>query len=553
MAHFKKALSLLLVAVLFASCVILMPGNTTAADPLQNIQGPTLVKQDGIWYYVKDGQVCRDTTLVEFNGQQYFVKNGQTTPDLTTLVKVDGSWYYIYKGRVAKEATTLVKYNDQYFYVKNGKVASDLTTLVKVGGSWYYIYNGRVAKETTTLVEYNGQKYYVQNGRVASGLTTLVKVDGCWYYVYKGCLAKSTTSLISFGDQQYFVKNGKVASDLTTLVKIDGSWYYISKGRVAASTTALVKYNGQYFYVKDGKVSTDTTGLVDWAGGRYYVTGGRVASATTGLVEEDGTLYYIKNGKTQPTATTLVEHEGQLHYVEKGKFCKKTLSFDFEGKTYNIRNGIASVKSNGKVIYLTFDDGPGPHTQRLLDILARYNVKVTFFVCNSKYTYLLDDMVAQGHTVAIHSRTHNYSKIYASEAAFYDDLYYMQNVIYEKTGVMSYITRFPGGSSNLVSKKYCPGIMTRLTKSLRAKGFQYVDWNVDSNDAGGTTSTSGVYNNVVNGIRNSSRTHHYVLQHDVHGYSVNAVEQIIQWGLNNGYTFKAITMDSPACHHGVQN
>ena len=113
MAHFKKALSLLLVFALFASCVILMPGNTAAADPLLSIQGPTLVEQDGSWYYVKDGQVCHDTALVEFNGQQYYVKDGKVASDLTTLVKVDGSWYYIYKGRVAKEATTLVKYYDQ--------------------------------------------------------------------------------------------------------------------------------------------------------------------------------------------------------------------------------------------------------------------------------------------------------------------------------------------------------------------------------------------------------------------------------------------------------
>jgi hypothetical protein len=95
--------------------------------------------------------------------------------------------------------------------------------------------------------------------------------------------------------------------------------------------------------------------------------------------------------------------------------------------------------------------------------------------------------------------------------------------------------------------------MSRLTKSLEEKGFRYFDWNVDSNDAGGTTSTSGVARNVINGISRSSRKHNYVLQHDVHGYSVNAVEQIIQWGLDNGYTFKAITMDSPDCQHNVNN
>lgn len=206
-----------------------------------------------------------------------------------------------------------------------------------------------------------------------------------------------------------------------------------------------------------------------------------------------------------------------------------------------------------KTIYLTFDDGPGKHTARLLEILKKYNVKATFFVCNSGYDELLDDMTAAGHTVAIHSYTHNYSKIYASEEAFYQDLYAMRDVILQKTGVDPVITRFPGGSSNRVSRQYCVGIMTQLAKSVQEKGFYYYDWTVDSDDAGGTKTTEGVVQNVIGGISASKRTNHFVLQHDIFGYSVDAVEQIIQWGQANGYTFKAITPDSPSCHHGIKN
>jgi peptidoglycan/xylan/chitin deacetylase (PgdA/CDA1 family) len=209
--------------------------------------------------------------------------------------------------------------------------------------------------------------------------------------------------------------------------------------------------------------------------------------------------------------------------------------------------------SNGKTIYLTFDDGPGKHTLRLLDILAKYNVKATFFVCGSANTSLLDEIAAGGHTLAIHSMTHNYSEIYSSEKAFYNDLYAMRDVISSKTGISPVITRFPGGSSNNISKKYCVGIMTQLTKSIQEKGFYYFDWNVDSNDAGGTKTADGVYQNVIKGISGSSRKNHYVLQHDIYGYSVDAVERIIKWGLDNGYQFRAITTDSPVCHHGVRN
>ena len=207
----------------------------------------------------------------------------------------------------------------------------------------------------------------------------------------------------------------------------------------------------------------------------------------------------------------------------------------------------------GQTIYLTFDDGPGKHTSRLLQILAKYNVKATFFVCGSGNTDLLDDIAAAGHTVAIHSKTHNYSKIYASEEAFYEDLYAMRDIILQKTGINPVITRFPGGSSNGVSRQYCLGIMTQLTKSIQERGFYYFDWNVDSDDAGGTKTTAGVVQNVISGIAGSRRTSHYVLQHDIYGFSVDAVEQIIVWGLENGYQFSAITPSSPTCHHGVRN
>ncbi len=209
--------------------------------------------------------------------------------------------------------------------------------------------------------------------------------------------------------------------------------------------------------------------------------------------------------------------------------------------------------NQGKVIYLTFDDGPSSHTPRLLDILAKYNVKATFFVCNTGRLDLLDDIANGGHTLALHSKTHEYSKIYASESAFYDDLYAIQDIVKKHSGVTATITRFPGGSSNGVSKKICPGIMTKLTKSIQEKGFTYFDWNIDSKDAGGAKTAGAVSLNVINGIKNSKRKSLVVLQHDIKGYSVDAVESIIQWGLANGCTFKALTPDSPTCHHNVNN
>ncbi len=213
----------------------------------------------------------------------------------------------------------------------------------------------------------------------------------------------------------------------------------------------------------------------------------------------------------------------------------------------------ATTSSGNKVVYLTFDDGPGAHTQQLLDILDKYNVKVTFFVTNvnSGYENMIAKEAAAGHTVAIHSASHDYKKIYSSVDAYFADINEMSDIIYAQTGQRPKLIRFPGGSSNTVSLKYCSGIMTTLTKAVTDQGYKYFDWNVSSGDAGGTTSTEEVYQNVVNGMKSHNVS--VVLQHDIKGFSVNAVERIIQWGLANGYTFLPLTTSTEDVHHGVNN
>lgn len=205
----------------------------------------------------------------------------------------------------------------------------------------------------------------------------------------------------------------------------------------------------------------------------------------------------------------------------------------------------------GGVVYLTFDDGPGRHTERLLDVLNKHGVKATFFMVDTGYIHLAQRIAQEGHTVACHTETHRYSQVYASDEAYFQDLYAIQSAIEQQTGEKSMLLRFPGGSSNTVSRAYCKGIMSRITKAVEEQGFHYFDWNVDSFDAGGARSADEVFHNVVNGISRHSTS--VVLQHDIHGFSVDAVERIIQWGQANGYTFLPLTADSPGCHHGINN
>jgi peptidoglycan/xylan/chitin deacetylase (PgdA/CDA1 family) len=213
--------------------------------------------------------------------------------------------------------------------------------------------------------------------------------------------------------------------------------------------------------------------------------------------------------------------------------------------------GGPQVDGTGKVIYLTFDDGPSDYTLELLKVLDKYNVKATFFVAGTGRLSYLAKIDAAGHAIGLHSVTHKYSEIYASEDAFFADLYGIQKIVEQQIGYKTWLMRFPGGSSNMESAKYCKGIMTKLTKSVVDQGFYYFDWNVDSDDAGGARSAEEVFRNVTNGC--AKKNNAIVLQHDIKGFSVKAVEDIIIWGLSNGFTFEKLTENSPGSHHPVNN
>lgn len=211
------------------------------------------------------------------------------------------------------------------------------------------------------------------------------------------------------------------------------------------------------------------------------------------------------------------------------------------------------VNPGNKVVYLTFDDGPGKYTEKLLNILDKYGVKATFFVTNQfpAYQHMIGEEYRRGHTIALHTYSHTYSQVYASETAYYEDLNKIKDICVAQTGIAPTIVRFPGGTSNTVSRKYNPGIMTRLTKSISYFGYQYCDWNVTGGDSGATSTTDSVYTRVTNGIKKHSVS--IVLQHDVQLHSVNAVERILFWGIQNGYTFLPMSDTTPMVQQKPQN
>lgn len=217
-----------------------------------------------------------------------------------------------------------------------------------------------------------------------------------------------------------------------------------------------------------------------------------------------------------------------------------------------------SPESSGSdsIIYLTFDDGPSIDiTEQVLDILKNRNIQATFFILDYPYgsekEQLVIRQIQEGHTVGLHGISHDYSQIYTDLNTLMDNFTSLQEKVYNSTGYSAKLIRFPGGSSNTVSKKYCPGIMTKAVNYITSTEFVYFDWNIDSNDAGYANTSKEIYYNVTSQLK--QHRSNVVLMHDTNQYTADALNSIIDYGLKNGYTFKALTPETAQITHIVSN
>lgn len=243
--------------------------------------------------------------------------------------------------------------------------------------------------------------------------------------------------------------------------------------------------------------------------------------------------------QAKPTENKTNENKTQTNKVSENKTS--------ESKT---------TTSNGKSIaYLTFDDGPSSITNSVLDILKKYNVKATFFVINSgsynKTT--LQREVNEGHTIGLHAYDHNYAIAYKDDNSYLDGIDKLRAKVKADTGFDSHYIRFPGGSSNTISKRYSKGIMSRITKTAKQRGYKYYDWNVDDDDAGRARTADDCYNNVVKEL--SPNRSNIVLMHDfgTNKKILDALPRIIEYCQKNGYTMLPIDDTTPEIHHGISN
>ena len=194
--------------------------------------------------------------------------------------------------------------------------------------------------------------------------------------------------------------------------------------------------------------------------------------------------------------------------------------------------------SEEKYVYLTFDDGPSSLTPKVLDLLDEYNAKATFFVVykeEQEYTEYLSEIVDRGHTLALHSYSHNYGKIYASVDAFLEDFQKVYDWVYEETGQRPTLFRFPGGSTN--GKK---AVTTEIVNEMQRRGFIYYDWNVSSGDGSQLTTTENIYKNICSNVGNFEFP--VVLMHDGPGKNatLRALPDVLKTLKDKGYTFRSL-------------
>lgn len=192
------------------------------------------------------------------------------------------------------------------------------------------------------------------------------------------------------------------------------------------------------------------------------------------------------------------------------------------------------LQSAQKEIYLTFDDGPSSNTAEILDILKEYDIKATFFVVgktDEQSVQAYKRIVEEGHTLAMHSYSHKYNEIYDSKESFISDLTMLQEYLYQVTGVWPRYYRFPGGSSNEVSRVD----MQELIGYLDQVGITYFDWNVEAGDAvSGFLSADKIKSNCLEKVE----VYHecMILMHDAaqKDTTVEALPQVIEEIMGRG-------------------
>ena len=178
-----------------------------------------------------------------------------------------------------------------------------------------------------------------------------------------------------------------------------------------------------------------------------------------------------------------------------------------------------------KLVALTFDDGPGPYTARLLDALKARNAKATFFVVGSRvdsYAWLIKRMEAEGHVVGNHSQSHKNLK-YLSASGIASEMGSCAQKLTNVLGHEPIVMRCPGGNYNNAVKTYA-----------KNEGVPIIQWSVDTRDWE-SRNKSAILKYTSN-VKDGS----IVLMHDIYSTTVDASIEMMDRLINQGYTLVTV-------------
>jgi len=201
-----------------------------------------------------------------------------------------------------------------------------------------------------------------------------------------------------------------------------------------------------------------------------------------------------------------------------------------------------------KVVYLTFDDGPSVLTDKVLDTLKKYDVKATFFLIGNQIKgqeKVVKRLHEEGHSIGLHTYTHNYNKIYSSRKVFISEMFKTQEIIYSLVGEKPTIIRFPFGSSRKLTKAYL--------EELHKNNFTVYDWNIDMKD--GINCHTPVYNlyRFATNTKNVESPIILLMHCDyTHKNTCVALSKVIEFYQKEGFEFKVIDSSTPELYFKIK-
>ncbi len=287
----------------------------------------------------------------------------------------------------------------------------------------------------------------------------------------------------------------------------------------STSDDAIPVFGGEIVDAPDTSESEETTGTSETTG-----LEDTTAAEDADFPEETTVAYDTSTEDTTGEDTTSTQVDTKYSDVSSKEF--------------------PDVTAGAKIIYMTFDDGPGRFTNTVLEILAEYDITATFFLVGnfvSKYPERVRAIADAGHTIGCHSMSHAYGEIYASPEAISADVELWESAVYDALGYIpgERLYRFPGGSTCTAVK---PGTFGDLFGALKDKGYTVYDWSCANNDAWyvnmreDQTKEEFFMESLQNSLKVCGNVR-ILLLHETVSESVGLLREMIEYMIAEGYTF----------------